>query len=51
MPSFPWGSKGFWGAVIVIVAALYKFFEGDVSTAATLFGIGLSLLGIRHALE
>jgi len=51
MGNFPWESKGFWGALIVLAAAAYRLSTGDVVGAASLFGIGLSLLGIRHAYE
>jgi len=51
MKHFPFKSKGFWGSVFVIVAAAYQLITGDYETAAALFGIGLSLLGIRHKLE
>jgi len=51
MGAFPWCSKGFWGSVIVIVSGLYTLFTQDVQQGITLLGIGLGLLGIRHALE
>jgi len=39
------------GRVIVIAAALYLAFIGKYEEAAALFGVGLSLIGIRHKLE
>jgi len=48
---FPWSSKGFWGSVIVILSACYYVYLGQLEEAIKLFGIGLGLLGIRHAFE
>jgi len=48
---FPWSSKGFWGSVIVILCACYYVYLGQLEEAIKLFGIGLGLLGIRHAFE
>jgi len=48
---FPFKSKGFWGGVIVIAAAIYYVYLQQFQEAIKLFGIGLSLIGIRHALE
>jgi len=47
---FPLYSKGFWGGVIVIIAAIYYAYLTNYSEAIKLFGIGLSLIGIRHKL-
>jgi len=44
-------SKGFWGGVILILVALYYAYLEQLEQAATLFGAGLSLIGIRHAIQ
>jgi len=51
MGKFPYGSKGFWGSIIVILAAIYTIYQGDTVNAASLFGIGLGMLGIRAKFE
>jgi len=51
MGDFPYKSKGFWGAIVVIISALYLLATEDYEQGIALLGIGLGLLGIRHKLE
>ncbi len=44
-------SKTMWGAIILVVGALYKIATGDVVNGATLIGLGLSIAGLRHAIQ
>jgi len=45
------GWKGYLGAAIVMLTGLYLIAIGNVQEGAALFGVGLSLLGIRHKLD
>jgi len=45
------GWKGYVGAALVMLTGLYLASIGDYTNAVALFGIGLSLLGIRHKLD
>jgi len=44
-------SKTFWGAILITVGGLMKFLGVDEATAIQVIGVGLTLIGLRHAIQ
>ncbi|RLG79582.1 MAG: hypothetical protein DRO09_04205 [Thermoprotei archaeon] len=49
----PWWvkSKTVWGVVLLLLGTLYGKLTGDYTNGATIVGMALSILGLRHAIE
>jgi len=51
--SLPWWvkSKTVWGTVLFLAGIVYGELTGDYINGASIIGIALSVLGLRHAIE
>jgi len=51
--TYPWWvkSKTVWGTVLFLLGIVYGEITGDYTNAATVIGVALSIIGLRHAIE